>query len=107
MSHCGSFLRTNQATSTELYIATLKNAIDTAEVLKTFEIQQYVGFFVIAGLLELFTAYARPAKKSGGLIRGPVLLERAVPLERIRYYHPHNLQYHIRLCQKKCHKYGY
>ena len=27
-----------------------------AEVLKTFEIQQYIGFFVIAGLLELLTA---------------------------------------------------
>ena len=25
-----------------------KNAFDTAEVLKTFEIQQYIGFFVIA-----------------------------------------------------------
>ena len=102
-----NFLRTSQVTSTELYIATLKNAIDTAEVLKTLEIQQYVGFFVIAGLLELFTAYARPAIQPGGIIREAVLLERAVPLERIRYYHPHNLQYHIRLCKKICHKYGY
>ena len=37
---------------------------DTAEVLKTFKIQQYIGFFVIAGLLELFTAYARPAMRN-------------------------------------------
>ena len=34
---------------------------DTAEILKTFEIQQYIGFFVVAGLLELFTVYVRPA----------------------------------------------
>ena len=59
--HCGNFPRTNQATSTELYITTRKNAFDTAEVLKTFEIQQYIGFFVIVGLLELFKAYVRPA----------------------------------------------
>ena len=58
---CGNFPRTNQATSTDLYITTRKNALDTAEILKTFEIQQYIGFFVIAGLLELFTAYVRPA----------------------------------------------
>ena len=38
-----------------------KNAFDTAEVLKTLEIQQCIGFFVIAGLLELFTVYVRPA----------------------------------------------
>ena len=37
-----------------------KNVFDTVEVLKSFEIQQYIGFFVIAGLLELFTAYFRP-----------------------------------------------
>ena len=42
------------------YKTTRKNAFDTAEVLKTFEIQQYIGFFVIAGLLELFTAYVIP-----------------------------------------------
>ena len=53
---CGNFPRTNQATSTELYIATRKNTFDTREVLKTFEIQQYIGFFEIAGLLEVFTA---------------------------------------------------
>ena len=35
--------------------------LDTTEVLKTFKIQQYIGFFEIAGLLELFTAYIRPA----------------------------------------------
>ena len=28
---------------------------------KTFEIQQHIGFFGIAGLLEVFTAYVRPA----------------------------------------------
>ena len=59
--HCGKFPRTNQATSTELYITTRKNMFDTAEILKTFEIQQYIGFFVVAGLLELFTVYVRPA----------------------------------------------
>ena len=32
--HCDKFPRTNQATSTELYISTRKNAFDTAEVLK-------------------------------------------------------------------------
>ena len=58
---CGNFPRTNQATITELYITTRKNAFDTAQVLKTFEIQQHIGFFVIAGLSELFTAYVRPA----------------------------------------------
>ena len=58
---CGNFPRTNLATSTELYITTRKNAFDTAEVLKAFEIQQYIDFFVIAGLLELFTAYVRLA----------------------------------------------
>ena len=58
--HCGNFLRTNQAASTGLYIATRKNAFDTAEVLKTFEIQQYIDFFVNAGLLEFITAYVRP-----------------------------------------------
>ena len=59
--HCGNFSRTNQATSTKLYITTRKNAFDRAEVLKTFETQHYIGFFVIAGLLEFFTAYVRPA----------------------------------------------
>ena len=59
--HCGKFPGTNQATSTELYITTRKNAFDTAEVLKTFEIQQYIGFFVIAGSSELFTTYVSPA----------------------------------------------
>ena len=34
MRRCGNFLRTNQATITELYITTPKNAFDTAEVLK-------------------------------------------------------------------------
>ena len=58
--NCGNFPRKNQATSTELYITTCKNAFDTAEVLKTFEIQQYIGFFVNAGLLELFTVNVRP-----------------------------------------------
>ena len=58
--HCGNCARTNQATSTELYVTTHKNALDTAEVLKTFEIQQYIGFFVIVGLLELFTVYVKP-----------------------------------------------
>ena len=43
-----------------LYI-TRKNAFDIAEVSKTFEIQQYIGFFLIARLLELFTAYVKPA----------------------------------------------
>ena len=41
---CGNFPRINQATSTNLYITTRKNALDTAEVLKTFEIQQYIDF---------------------------------------------------------------
>ena len=59
--HCGNFPITNQATSTELYITTRKNAFDTAEVLKTFENQHCIGFFVIAGLLELFTASVRSA----------------------------------------------
>ena len=59
--HCGNFARTNQATSTELYVTTHKNALDTAEVLKTFKIQQYIGFFVIMGLSELFTVYVKPA----------------------------------------------
>ena len=53
--------KTNQATSTELYVTTRKNVFDTEEVLKTFEIQQYIGFFVIAGLLELFMANVKPA----------------------------------------------
>ena len=57
MGHISNFLENY---STELYITTRKNASDTAEVLKTFEIQQYSGFFVIAGLLELFTTYVRP-----------------------------------------------
>ena len=60
MRHCGNFPGTNQATSTELYI-TRKNRFDRAEVLKTFEIQRYIGFFLIAELLELFMAYVRPA----------------------------------------------
>ena len=34
---------------------------DKAEVLKTFKIQQYIGFCVIAGFLELFMVFARPA----------------------------------------------
>ena len=59
--NCGNFLRKNQATGTELYITTRKSAFDTAEVLKTFEIHQYIGFFIIEGLLELFMAYVRPA----------------------------------------------
>ena len=46
--------------STELYITTQKNAFHRAEILKTFEIQQCIGFFVIAGLLEPFVAYVRP-----------------------------------------------
>ena len=50
IAHCGNCPRTNEATSTKLYITTRKNAFDAAEVLKTFEIQQYIGFFVIAGL---------------------------------------------------------
>ena len=57
MGHISNFLENY---STELYITTRKNAFDTAEVLKTFEIQQYSGFFVIARLLELFTTYVRP-----------------------------------------------
>ena len=98
--------RTNQTTSTKLYIATRKNAFDAAEVLTllTFEIQQLLGFFVTAGLLELFTTYVRPreyqtsnagllerwetilkAKESGRIIREAVLSERAALLERIRY----------------------
>ena len=44
-------------------VTTTKTAFDRAEVLKTFETQQYIGFFVIAGLLELFTAYVRPAMR--------------------------------------------
>ena len=39
---------------------TRKNVFETTEVLKTFEIHQYIGFFVIAALLELCTAYVRP-----------------------------------------------
>ena len=34
---------------------------------KTYEIQQYIGFFVISGLLELVTAYARPANVSAAM----------------------------------------
>ena len=37
---CGNLPRTNQATNTELNITTRTNALDTAEILKTFEIQQ-------------------------------------------------------------------
>ena len=59
--HCGKFPGTNEAASTELYITSRKNAFDTAEVLKTFEIQQYIGFFVIARSSELFTTYVRHA----------------------------------------------
>ena len=59
--NCCNFPRGSQATSTELYVTTRKNAFDTAEVWKTFEIQQYIGFFVTAELLELFTAYLRAA----------------------------------------------
>ena len=44
------FLVVGQYISTELYIATRKNAFDTAKVLNTSKIQQYAGFFVIAGL---------------------------------------------------------
>ena len=36
---------------------------DTLEVLKTSEIQEYIGFFAIAGLLELFMAYVRPGMR--------------------------------------------
>ena len=50
ITHCGNCPRTNEATSTQLHITTRKNAFDATEVLKTFEIQQYIGFFVIAGL---------------------------------------------------------
>ena len=42
-------------------MTTRKNAFDTAEVLKTFEIQQYIGLFLIAELLKLFTVYVSPA----------------------------------------------
>ena len=38
----------------KIYLLTY--AFDTAEVLKTFKIQQYIGFFVISGSLELFVA---------------------------------------------------
>ena len=48
--------------STELYITTRKIAFDT-EVLKTLEIHQYIDFFVIEGLLEVFTVYLRPAMR--------------------------------------------
>ena len=58
--NCGNFPRTNQATSTT-NLTKRKNTFDTAEVLKTREIQQYIGFFVTSRLLELFTAYVRPA----------------------------------------------
>ena len=53
----------NQATSTEFYMTTRKNAFDTAEVLKTFEIQQCIGLFLIAELLKLFTVYVSPAMR--------------------------------------------
>ena len=52
--HCGNFPITNQATSTELYITTRKNAFDTAEVLKTFENQHCIGFFVIGIIRTLY-----------------------------------------------------
>ena len=42
-------------------ITTRKNAFDTEEALKTFEIRQYIGFCVTAKFLDLFTAYVRPA----------------------------------------------
>ena len=57
--NCGNF--SNQATSTEFYITIRKYAFDTAELLETFEIQQHIGFFLIAGLLKLFRVYVRPA----------------------------------------------
>ena len=46
----------------KIYLLTY--AFDTAEVLKTFKIQQYIGFVVIVELLEVlevFTVYVRPA----------------------------------------------
>ena len=48
----------------DLYIATRKNMFDKAEVLKTFKIHQYIGFCAIAGFLELFMAYVRPAMRN-------------------------------------------
>ena len=52
--HFDNFPRTNQATSTELYNSTQK-------CVENIQIQQYIGFFVIAGLSELFTTCIRPA----------------------------------------------
>ena len=67
--NCGNFPKTIQATRTELYITTRKNAFGTAEVLKTFEIQQYIGFFEVEGLLELFTANVRRSVSDPQTIR--------------------------------------
>ena len=101
--HCGNFPRTNQATNTGLYKATRKNAFDTAEVLKKIRnsaIHWFLCNYVIirtlyglcrtrkyqtrnAILLERWEQILK-AKKSGGLVREAVLLERAALLERIR-----------------------
>ena len=48
-----------EQTKLPVQITKRKNRFNTEEVLKTFEIQQYVGFFVITGLLKLFMAYLR------------------------------------------------
>ena len=87
------------ATSTELYITTHKNAFNIAEVLKTYEIQQYIGLFVIAGIVITLYGLCQTrnagvlgrqeeilkAKKSGGMIIEAVLLEKATLLGRIQY----------------------
>ena len=46
-----------------------QNAFDTAEVLKTFKIQQCIGFFVIVGFLELFKSDAQISDPQCGTIR--------------------------------------
>ena len=96
--HCGNFPRTKQATNTGLYKATCKNAFDTAEVLKKIRnsaihwfLCNYVIIRTLYGLCQTRNAILLErreqilkAKKSGGLVREAVLLERAALLERIR-----------------------
>ena len=59
--HCDKFPRTNQATSNRIIYINTQKCVRHSRSIKIFEIQQYIGFFVIAALLELFRTYVRPS----------------------------------------------
>ena len=60
--NCVDFPRTIQATSTELYIRTSKNAFDTAYVKRVKNIWNSAIHWCLCncGIIRLFTAYVRP-----------------------------------------------